>query len=116
MKYLNFKTLLFGLLAASSISITSCKGKDKSGDVTTTTDSSSVIVAPVTPAPVTITADDSLKTGVADATKDYPGVRTEVNDGEITLTGELQRSKLPALMQTLNSLRPKKINNQLTLK
>jgi osmotically-inducible protein OsmY len=114
MKHLSFKTVLLGLLITSGISFTSCKGKDK--DTGTSADTSTTTTAPVTPAPVEITADDSLRTGVADATKDYPTVKAEVNNGEITLTGELQRSKLQDLMQSLQSLRPKKVNNQLTLK
>lgn len=74
-----------------------------------------ITVAPP-PAPVDITADDPLNKGVTDATKDFPGVTATVNDGVITLTGELSRSRLPALMQSLNSLKPKKIDNKLTLK
>ena len=45
-----------------------------------------------------------------------PGVKADVVNGEITLTGEIKRSDLPALMKALNSLQPKKINNQLTIK
>ncbi len=75
----------------------------------------STVAAPA-PAPVTITADDPLMKGVTDATKDFPGVKAEVKDGVITLTGDLKRSSLPKLMQALNSLKPKKIENKLTLK
>ncbi|MEJ7678417.1 MAG: hypothetical protein WKG06_11270 [Segetibacter sp.] len=64
--------------------------------------------APVTPAPVEVASDDALTTGVKDATKDYPGVKADVNNGEITLTGEIKRSKLADLMMSLNSLKPKK--------
>ncbi len=72
------------------------------------------VAAPM--APVTITNDDALIQGVTDATKDYPGVAAVVNNGEITLTGTIERSKLPNLMQSLNSLNPKKITNNLTIK
>jgi hypothetical protein len=98
-------------LLITGISITSCKDKSKDAtDETTTT-------APTTtaPAPVEVSGDDALRTGVTDATKDYPGVTATVNNGEITLTGSLQRSKLPDLMQRLNSLQPKKVNNNLKL-
>jgi hyperosmotically inducible periplasmic protein len=71
---------------------------------------------PPAPAPVQITADDPLKTAVKDATKDFPGVVAEVNDGVITLTGEIKRSSLKTLMQSLNTLKPKKIENKLTIK
>ncbi len=110
-----FKLLFVGSIFSTSLYFTSCKSKPK--DTTTTTDTTAATAtAPVAPAPVVISADDSLKTGVKDATKDYPGVKTDVSNGEITLTGEIQRSKLQGLMMTLHSLKPKKINNQLTIK
>lgn len=71
---------------------------------------------PPPPAPVVIAADDPLIKEVADATKDYPGVKTSVKDGVITLTGEIQRASLSKLMMTLHTLKPKKIDNQLTVK
>lgn len=74
------------------------------------------VAAPVTEAPVTIAADDQLTKGVTDAVKDFDGVTADVNDGVVTLTGTLKRNRLPKLMQSLNTLKPKKINNQLTLK
>jgi hypothetical protein len=73
-------------------------------------------VAPPPPAPVTIAVDDALVKGVADATKDFKDVKATVNDGVITLTGEIKRSDLKTLMQSLNTLKPKKIDNQLVIK
>jgi hypothetical protein len=111
-----FKITVAYMLLASGY-LTACKGKQKdnttSGDTTTMT-----APAPVTPAPapVQIAPDTALQAGVRDATKDYPGVKAVVNGGEITLTGEVKRSRLANLMMSLNSLKPKKINNQLTIK
>ncbi|MBK9328103.1 MAG: BON domain-containing protein [Sphingobacteriales bacterium] len=73
-------------------------------------------VTPPPPPPVEITADDPLSIAVTDASKDFPTVKTEVKDGVVTLTGEIQKKDLIKLMQTLNSLKPKKIDNQLTVK
>ena len=70
---------------------------------------------PTASAPVTISPDDALTTGVNDAIKDFAGVTATVTDGVVTLTGSLKRSRLQNLMQALNTLKPKKINNQLTL-
>ncbi|RYF87770.1 MAG: BON domain-containing protein [Chitinophagaceae bacterium] len=67
-------------------------------------------------APVVITADDPLATAVKDATKDFPTVTATVAGGVVTLSGELTKAKLPTLMQALNSLKPKKIENKLTIK
>ena len=74
------------------------------------------ITPPPLPAPVVISPDDALNKGVTDAIKDYPTVKASVQDGVITLTGNLKRSSLQKLMMALNTLKPKKIVNQLSLK
>jgi len=72
-------------------------------------------VAPPPAAPVEITADDPLKASVDNTIKDYPGVAATVKDGVITLTGQIKRADLQKLMMALNTLKPKKIENQLTI-
>lgn len=67
------------------------------------------------PAPVTVTADDPLTKGVNDALKDYPTVKAEVKDGVITLTGTMKKSDQQKIWQALNALKPKKIENKLTI-
>lgn len=67
-------------------------------------------------APVTIAEDEVLVRNVNDAVKDYPGVKATVNDGVVTLTGDIKRAHLQKLMMSLQSLKPKKIDNQLTIK
>jgi len=71
---------------------------------------------PVAAAPVVIAGNDVLTKGVTDATKDFPSVKALVQDSIITLTGEIKKASLPKLMMTLHSLKPKKIDNQLTIK
>lgn len=66
--------------------------------------------------PVQINNDKTLAQGVKDATKDFPTVTANVNDGVITLTGSIKRSSLQTLIMSLNTLKPKKIDNQLTIK
>jgi hypothetical protein len=39
-----------------------------------------------------------------------------VSDGVITLTGEIKRAELPGLIQKLNEIKPKKIENKLVIK
>jgi osmotically-inducible protein OsmY len=73
-------------------------------------------VAPPPAAPVEITADDPLKASVDNTIKAYPGVAATVKDGVITLTGQIKRVDLQNLMKALNTLKPKKIENQLTIK
>lgn len=88
---------------------TSCKSK-KQETTQTTVDTS------ITTAPVQISPDDALTQGLQDATKDYPGVAASVNNGEVTLTGTIERDRLPKLLQSVHALNPKKVNNNLTIK
>lgn len=67
-------------------------------------------------APVIIAVDEVLTKNVADAVKDYPTVVAQVNDGVVSLTGEIKKDDLPKLMMTLSSLKPKQIANKLTVK
>lgn len=64
-----------------------------------------------------IAPTEVLSAGVKDATKDFPTVTATVDaDGVVTLNGTLAKSKLVNLMQALNTLKPKKIENKLTIK
>ncbi|HEX8459777.1 MAG TPA: BON domain-containing protein [Segetibacter sp.] len=107
-----FKIAGVALLMSTGMYFTACKSKPK--------EEPKVETAPVETtqpaAPVEIASDDALTTGVKDATKDFPGVKADVNDGVVTLTGSVERSRLQTLMQSLQSLKPKKVINQLTIK
>lgn len=75
------------------------------------------VSAPPPPPPPTVDMNnEALIQGVTDATKDFPTVTATVNNGEVTLTGTIERDDLQTLMQSLNALNPTKINNQLTIK
>jgi hyperosmotically inducible periplasmic protein len=84
--------------------------------VNSVTDNASVAPPPPPQAPVVISGDSTLIRGVADATKDFPSVQTSVSDGVVTLTGDIKRTDLQKLMESLHSLRPKKVVNNLTIK
>jgi hypothetical protein len=98
----------------------SCKGKssenNKSDTATTTTTTPADNTTKKNPDTVVISGDDSLRNMITDAVKDYPGVNATVDQGVITLTGNITREKLPKLMMAMNSLHPKKIVNNLTIK
>jgi len=118
MKKLNQLCMLAAFVAAFSFA--SCKGKDKDENstpaTTTTADTSANTVSP-TPAPVVISNDEALKTGLTDALKDYSSVKGEVADSVINLTGEIKRADWQKLLPTLNSLHPKRVNStNLTIK
>jgi len=76
-----------------------------------------ITVKPVVAAvPVVIAEDATLVKNVADATKDFPTVKTAIKDGVVTLTGTINKTSLVKLMQQLSALKPKKIDNQLIVK
>lgn len=103
------------LMGPASVLLYSCKDKKKAEPEVTAPVPMEPVPAPQA-APVVISADDSLQKGVMDATKDFPGVTATVSNGEITLKGEIQKSQRVKLIQALNALRPKKINNELVVK
>ncbi|WP_315815771.1 hypothetical protein [Paraflavitalea speifideaquila] len=63
-----------------------------------------------------ISPDETLNKAVADVIKAYNGVKADVKDGVVTLTGEIKKTQLPTLMPLLHALKPKKIENKLTIK
>lgn len=62
-----------------------------------------------TPQPV-ISADDSLRTGITDIIKDFPGAQATVQEGTIMVTGELSAAKWKTLKMSLDALNPKKVD------
>ncbi len=68
------------------------------------------------PAPVEINTDNALITGANQAVTAYPGVTAEVSGGVVTLRGSIKRSQLANLMQAINALQPKSVNNELQVK
>lgn len=107
-------TLTGEVKSEASVTLAESTAKEVKG-VKSVVNNTMVSAPPPPPAPV-VSTDDTLSQGVTDATKDFPTVTASVNNGEITLTGTISRDNLQKLMQTLNTLSPKKINNQLTIK
>lgn len=70
------------------------------------------------PAPVVINPDTTLQETANSAISalSLPKVQAAVQDGVITLTGEIKKSELQGLMMKLNELKPKNIENKLTIK
>jgi hyperosmotically inducible protein len=66
-------------------------------------------------APVTVAPNAELEAGLRDATKDFPGVQARVENGVVILTGTVQRSRLTTLIQSVQALRPVRVENQLTI-
>jgi len=67
-------------------------------------------------ATVVINSDADLDKSVHKVVDAYDGVSATVVGGVVTLSGEIKRDKLQPLMQSLQELKPKKVDNQLTIK
>lgn len=76
----------------------------------------SVVNSLEVPPPVVINPDETLIATVNTVLSQFAGVAATVNQGVVTLTGEIKRADLPQLMQALNALNPKSIENKLTVK
>lgn len=70
----------------------------------------------VAPAAVEINTDSVLTTSVSEVIKTYNGVSASVKDGVVTLTGNIKRDQLPNLIKSVQELKPKKVENKLTIK
>lgn len=121
----NSRTLLFAVAAAATFSFSACGGNNHSETTTDTAINAAPVEPEVAPAPTTppadatagtAAADAELNTKVTDAIKDYPGVTAAINNGEVTLTGEVKKADLPKVLQAVNATSPAKVNNQLTVK
>lgn len=74
---------------------------------------------PPPPAPVVINPDETLQTSATQAIAGLnisKTVTATVKDGVVTLTGQIKKTELPALIQKLNEIKPKKIENKLVIK
>lgn len=67
-------------------------------------------------ATVVINSDADLDKSVSKLVKDYEGVSATVVGGIVTLSGEIKKDKLQSLMQSLQELHPKKVDNKLIIK
>lgn len=114
MKFASFRSCFIVFTLVAGLSLSACKDKQKETTETTiSTKPDSPSVSSGTPV---ISADTELEKGLKDATKDYPGVTATVKDGEVTLTGTIEKDKVASLLQSVNGLNPRKVNNQLTYK
>ncbi|MFD2864089.1 hypothetical protein [Mucilaginibacter antarcticus] len=103
--------LLYASLLLAGTQFPACKSKSAENQAADSVARDTTVNS----APVEIAPDDELTKNTKDATKDFPGVTADVKDGEITLSGSITRERLQQLMMSLNTLHPKKINNNLTI-
>ena len=63
-----------------------------------------------------ISGDNVLTEGLKTALAAFTGVTGTVKDSVVTLSGEIARADLQKVIQAVQALRPKKVENQLTIK
>ena len=68
--------------------------------------------------PITFSADTTIKDAVTAnlAREKITGVTVDVVNGEVTLRGTIERANLQKAMIAANDAKPKKVNNQMTIK
>lgn len=75
-------------------------------------------MATVAPAPVETQSavDPAVQQKVQDAVKDIPGVKVEVVNGELTLTGNISSSDARKVKESVDALKVGKVNYNYTVK
>ena len=68
--------------------------------------------------PIVVAPDTELKNAVSANLAKYgvTGITVEVANGEVTLKGDIMRAKLQDAIKAANEAKPKKVNNQMTIK
>ena len=73
-------------------------------------------VSNITIGPVVIGTDQLLKQGVDSVLKHYAGVEAITRDSLVFLQGKIERDKFEELLEAINQLQPKKIEQSLSMK
>jgi hyperosmotically inducible protein len=100
---------LSGTVAEEATKVTAENAAKAVKGVKSVTNNISVVV------PV-ISGDVVLNEAIKTAMAAFPTVQAVAKDSIITLTGEIIRADLQKVIQAAQSLRPKKVENQLTIK
>ncbi|MBF4507340.1 BON domain-containing protein [Flavobacterium sp. JLP] len=67
-------------------------------------------------ATVVINSDAELDKSIHKVVDAYDGVSATIVGGVVTLTGDIKRDQLPNLIKSVQELKPKKVENKLTIK
>jgi len=79
-------------------------------------DMATVEVAPPPPVATTSAVDPMVQQKVQDAVKDFPSVKVEVVNGELTLTGNVSSVQARKIKESVDALKVGKYNNNLVVK
>ncbi|MBB4806133.1 hyperosmotically inducible protein [Chryseobacterium defluvii] len=78
-------------------------------------DMSTIAAAPA-PVETTTAVDPAVQQKVQDAVKDFPSVKVEVVNGELTLTGNVSPEQAKKIKQSVDALKVGKVNFNYTVK
>jgi len=76
----------------------------------------STVAAPAAPVETTTAVDPAVQKKVQDAVKDFPSVKVEVVNGELTLTGNVSSLQARKIKESVDALKIGKYNNNLVVK
>ncbi|RNA61752.1 BON domain-containing protein [Chryseobacterium nematophagum] len=81
-------------------------------------DMASIETTPATPAPVETQSavDPAVQKKVQDAVKDFPSIKVEVINGELTLTGNVSSTQARKIKESVDALKVGKVNFNYTVK
>ncbi len=74
------------------------------------------VAAPPAPVETTTAVDPAVQKKVQDAVKDFPSVKVEVVNGELTLTGNVSGLQARKIKESIDALKIGKYNNNLVVK
>ena len=76
----------------------------------------STVAAPAAPVETTTAVDPAVQKKVQDAVKDFPSVKVEVVNGQLTLTGNVSGLQARKIKESVDALKIGKYNNNLVVK
>lgn len=76
----------------------------------------STVAAPVAPVTTNSAVDPAVVQKVKDATKDFPSVKTDVVNGELTLTGNVSPEQARKIKMSVDALKVGKVNYNYSVK
>lgn len=74
------------------------------------------IAAPAAPVETTTAVDPAVQKRVQDAVKDFPSVKVETVNGELTLTGNVSPTQARKIKESVDALKVGKVNYNYTVK
>ncbi len=79
-------------------------------------DMSTIAAAPAAPVETASAVDPAVQKKVQDAVKDFPSVKVEVVNGQLTLTGNVSSLQARKIKESVDALKIGKYNNNLIVK